>query len=223
MTASEITIRPARLADAAAINDIYNFYVRTSPATFDTQGMTLGWRESWLSSHLSGDLPVLVAIAPSGEVAGWCSLSTWSPKGAYEKTVDESIYIANSWRGQGVGRQLISAILGEARSRGIEVVMAGDTHYFEFYRETYQAGAQTRTMNHFVNGGGGAYMSIGTPLDWVPDRFLSSDGRFIICATHGAEFTITDGTCISGPCKGDRLTPVEAVILDGIVHVSPGA
>ena len=29
-------------------------------------------------------------------------------------------------------------------------------------------------MRHFVNGGGGAYMSIGTPLDWpkqpaVPD------------------------------------------------------
>jgi nitrite reductase/ring-hydroxylating ferredoxin subunit len=64
---------------------------------------------------------------------------------------------------------------------------------------------------------------IGTPLDWVPDRFLSADGQFIICATHGAEFTIVSGTCISGPCKGDRLTPVEVVILDGIIHVSPGA
>jgi naringenin degradation protein FdeD len=64
---------------------------------------------------------------------------------------------------------------------------------------------------------------IGTPLDWFLDRFLSADSRFIICATHGAEFTIVNGTCISGPCKGDRLTPVEVVILDGIIHVSPGA
>lgn len=52
--------------------------------------------------------------------------------------------------------------------------MAGDTHYFEYYQETYQADGATRTMHHFVNGGGGAYMSIGTPLDWptvpaVPD------------------------------------------------------
>ena len=31
---------------------------------------------------------------------------------------------------------------------------------------------------------------IGTPLDWTPDRFLSRDGRFIVCATHGAEFQI---------------------------------
>jgi len=52
--------------------------------------------------------------------------------------------------------------------------MAGDTHYFECYREAYEADGATHTMYHFVNGGGGAYMSIGTPLDWprqpaVPD------------------------------------------------------
>jgi hypothetical protein len=49
------------------------------------------------------------------------------------------------------------------REHEVEVVMAGDTHYFEYYQEQYKA---TRTMYHFVNGGGGAYMSIGTPLDW---------------------------------------------------------
>jgi hypothetical protein len=52
--------------------------------------------------------------------------------------------------------------------------MAGDTHYFEHYQEPYEAGGATRAMYHFVNGGGGAYLSIGTPLDWpkqpaVPD------------------------------------------------------
>jgi hypothetical protein len=44
--------------------------------------------------------------------------------------------------------------------------MAGDTHYLEYYREQYRAAGEMRTMQHFVNGGGGAYMSIGTPLDW---------------------------------------------------------
>ena len=34
---------------------------------------------------------------------------------------------------------------------------------------------------------------IGTPLDWTPDRFLTADGRRLICATHGAEFTIATG------------------------------
>ncbi len=60
---------------------------------------------------------------------------------------------------------------------------------------------------------------IGTPLDWTPDRFLSEDRRYLICATHGAEFTIATGACISGPCRGDQLTPVDVDIRDGIVRV----
>jgi uncharacterized membrane protein HdeD (DUF308 family) len=44
------------------------------------------------------------------------------------------------------------------RARGVQVVMAGDTHDFEYYRDGPQ--------HHFVNGGGGAYLSIGTALDW---------------------------------------------------------
>ena len=38
----------------------------------------------------------------------------------------------------------------------VEVVMAGDTHYFEYYQEHCEADGATRTMYHFVNGGGGA-------------------------------------------------------------------
>jgi nitrite reductase/ring-hydroxylating ferredoxin subunit len=60
---------------------------------------------------------------------------------------------------------------------------------------------------------------IGTPLDWVPDRFLSVDGRHLICATHGAEFTINTGECVSGPCRGDYLPAVETTIRDGVVLV----
>jgi nitrite reductase/ring-hydroxylating ferredoxin subunit len=76
-----------------------------------------------------------------------------------------------------------------------------------------------------VRQGGDVYVfenacpHIGTPLDWTPDRFLSADGRYLICATHGAEFTIATGVCISGPCRGDRLTPVNVVVRDGTIHV----
>jgi nitrite reductase/ring-hydroxylating ferredoxin subunit len=31
---------------------------------------------------------------------------------------------------------------------------------------------------------------IGVPLDWAPDRFLSTDRSRIVCAMHGAEFRI---------------------------------
>jgi nitrite reductase/ring-hydroxylating ferredoxin subunit len=45
----------------------------------------------------------------------------------------------------------------------------------------------------------------GTPLDWWPNEFLTEDGRYLICATHGAVFGPETGLCIEGPCPGARL------------------
>ncbi|MDQ2762253.1 MAG: Rieske 2Fe-2S domain-containing protein [Pseudomonadota bacterium] len=64
---------------------------------------------------------------------------------------------------------------------------------------------------------------IGTPLDWVPDRFLSADGSRIVCAMHGAEFRIADGMCIRGPCRGEALETVLIQIADGMIFVPEGA
>lgn len=64
---------------------------------------------------------------------------------------------------------------------------------------------------------------IGTPLDFLPDRFLSADGARIVCATHGAEFRIEDGICVRGPCLGDGLEPVMIQVKDGIILVSHDA
>ena len=47
--------------------------------------------------------------------------------------------------------------------RNVAIVMAGDTHDLEHYVEPRPAGSATY---HFVNGGGGAYLSFGTALAW---------------------------------------------------------
>ena len=48
----------------------------------------------------------------------------------------------------------------------MKIAMAGDTHDFEYYKEKVGGDGPARTMHHFVNGGGGAYLSIGTALDF---------------------------------------------------------
>ena len=58
---------------------------------------------------------------------------------------------------------------------------------------------------------------IGTPLDFMPDRFLTGDGRHLLCSTHGALFEIATGLCIHGPCRGESLTPVPVAVRDGQV------
>jgi uncharacterized membrane protein HdeD (DUF308 family) len=86
----------------------------------------------------------------------------------------DDIPIAGEWIGDDHHSEPIVAIHRLLREHQVDIVMAGDTHYFEHYMEKYKTAKGTRTMQHFVNGGGGAYISIGTPLDWpkhpaVPD------------------------------------------------------
>jgi nitrite reductase/ring-hydroxylating ferredoxin subunit len=60
----------------------------------------------------------------------------------------------------------------------------------------------------------------GHPLNWGPDRFLTRDGRAIICASHGALYAIDSGSCLGGPCKGQSLRRVACEIRDGDVYVA---
>ena len=63
---------------------------------------------------------------------------------------------------------------------------------------------------------------IGTPLDFLPDRFLTADGRHLLCSTHGALFEITTGLCVHGPCRGQSLKPVPVAVRNGQVVLANG-
>ena len=49
-------------------------------------------------------------------------------------------------------------------SHGVSIAMAGDTHDLEYYADPAPPGGSA--VHYFVNGGGGAYLSFGTALDW---------------------------------------------------------
>jgi hypothetical protein len=59
----------------------------------------------------------------------------------------------------------------------VDVVMGGDTHDFEFYKEYYSLESKQGEMLHFVNGGGGAYLSVGTSLGF-PQQPATADYAF---------------------------------------------
>ena len=47
----------------------------------------------------------------------------------------------------------------------------------------------------------------GRRLNYAPGKFLI-DKQNLVCAAHGASFRLTDGFCVSGPCRGESLTPI---------------
>ncbi len=44
----------------------------------------------------------------------------------------------------------------------------------------------------------------GRRLEVAPGRFII-DADTVVCAAHGACFTIPDGSCVAGPCRGQSL------------------
>lgn len=46
---------------------------------------------------------------------------------------------------------------------------------------------------------------VSAEMDWQPGRFLDTQKRWIVCALHGATFEPSDGYCIAGPGRGQRL------------------
>jgi uncharacterized membrane protein HdeD (DUF308 family) len=69
----------------------------------------------------------------------------------------------------------LAALYRLLASHGVRIAMAGDTHDFEYYRE--KIGGDARVLHHVVNGGGGAYLSIGTALDF-PKQPAAADWAF---------------------------------------------
>lgn len=48
-----------------------------------------------------------------------------------------------------------------------------------------------------------------TELDWQEGQFFDGDGRWIVCAVHGASYDPVDGRCVGGPCGRGQLTVLD--------------
>jgi nitrite reductase/ring-hydroxylating ferredoxin subunit len=61
----------------------------------------------------------------------------------------------------------------------------------------------------------------GYPLQHSSGRVIVQEGRFLVCAAHGASFTLDNGACVGGPCNnGDALERIAIVVRDGAVYVA---
>jgi L-amino acid N-acyltransferase YncA len=122
MASKLAAIRPAGSADLSRILEIYNHEVLVSTATYDTKPRSMPEQQEWFAHHGPGH-PVLVS-QEGGSVTGWASLSPWSDRPAYSRSVEVSVYVAEEHRGKGHGRLLLQALVDAARSRGHHALLA---------------------------------------------------------------------------------------------------
>lgn len=124
--AAPIVIRDADEGDLPAIAAIFNLEIAESAFVYAETPLTLDDRRSWLQTHRSGGLPVVVATDPGDatEVLGWASLSPYRAASGYRFTLEASVYVARASHRRGIGRQLLVVLDDAARARGVHAVVA---------------------------------------------------------------------------------------------------
>ena len=114
-------IRSATEEDAEAIRAIYNVEVLGSTVTFDLVPRTAEEQAEWMAAH-AGVYPVIVA-EDEGKVVGFASLSAYRPRPAYSTTAEDSIYVAETHRAQGLGHELLTELIERGRTHGFHSIM----------------------------------------------------------------------------------------------------
>ncbi|WP_213955548.1 MULTISPECIES: GNAT family N-acetyltransferase [unclassified Variovorax] len=118
-----LTIRPSRDEDVAAITAIYAHHVLHGTGSFETEPPTEADMTGRRTDVLSKNLPYLVA-EQDGEVVGFAYCNWFKPRPAYRFSAEDSIYIAESARGQGLGAKLLAELTLAAEAVGVRKLIA---------------------------------------------------------------------------------------------------
>ncbi|MDY7008744.1 MAG: N-acetyltransferase family protein [Cyanobacteriota bacterium] len=100
-------IRNAEEKDLAVIVEIYNASIPSRIATGDIECISVESRIPWYQEHPPDSRPIWV-MELDEKIVGWLSFQSFYGRAAYKATAEVSIYIAPEYKGQGIGKKLLS-------------------------------------------------------------------------------------------------------------------
>ena len=117
------TIRPSTDSDIPAITAIYQHHVLHGTGTFEIDPPSEADMAGRRADVLARGLPWLVA-EQDGQVLGFAYAKWFKPRPAYRFSAEDSIYVADSARGMGLGRKLLAELAVQAEAVGVRKLLA---------------------------------------------------------------------------------------------------
>ena len=112
-------------AHLPAIQGIYNDAILNSTALYEYAPRTEDVMREWFASRARDGVPVLGIEWEPGVLAGFATWGPFRPRAAYKYSAEHSVYVDERFRGEGVGRQLLQALIIEAKRRDLHMLIAG--------------------------------------------------------------------------------------------------
>ena len=116
-----VTFSPVQPTDISAILAIYNHYILNSTATFHSEELS----EKDLGEFLFISHPKYPSflITDRGEMIGYCFLTRYKKRQAYDRSAELSIYLKPGFTGKGIGLAALQHLEAAAKKSGIHVLV----------------------------------------------------------------------------------------------------
>jgi phosphinothricin acetyltransferase len=118
-----VRCEPGRHSDA--ILAILNDAIVNSTALYDYQPRSPASMAGWFAAKAQKQYPIIGIENDAGDLLGFASYGPFRAWPAYKYTVEHSVYVDARFRGQGVGRRLLEAIMGAAQEQDYHVMVGG--------------------------------------------------------------------------------------------------
>ena len=116
---NEIRVRPATAEDSPVLQEIFNAETETSTSVWDWSPLSAADWQRWIEDH-----EVVVVAEVDSRIAGFAGYGGFRTQDGYASTAENSVFVREGMRGQGVGKKLLEGLLEAARARGVHVVVA---------------------------------------------------------------------------------------------------
>jgi phosphinothricin acetyltransferase len=118
-----MNIRRVELKDAAQIAEIYNYYIKNTHHTFETDPLD-GEEMERRIAEVTENYPFLVA-EEDGEILGYAYATQFKLRQAYEYAAEVSIYVKNEAKQRKIGTQLYVQLFDLLKETEVHTIIAG--------------------------------------------------------------------------------------------------
>src|SRR6476661_4175397 len=120
----ETILRDLDRAWSADVLAILNDAIVSSTALWDYVPRPLESMGPWFDAKEAGRFPVIGMIGGGEALLGFATYGSFRAWPAYKYSVEDSVYVHEAHRGQGIGRRLLTAIVERARLQNYHNVVA---------------------------------------------------------------------------------------------------
>ena len=117
-----IEFQYATQQDLPKIVSTYNSTVPTRLVTADLEPVSVESKQAWFDAHTPNHRPLWIILV-DGIYSGWMSFSSFYGRPAYDGTVEVSIYLEESARGNGLGRRCLQKAIDSCKALNVKTLL----------------------------------------------------------------------------------------------------